>query len=182
MDAHALYFEVAAVVTTFLLLGRFLEANAKSRAGSALHALLDLGAKEATVLRDGVESRIPADRLEPGDVFVVRPGEKIPTDGFVVEGQSVVDTSLITGESLPVDVGVDDTVIGATINANGRLLVKATRVGSETTLAQMGRLVSQAQSGKAPIARLADRIRLCFCPRRAGSRRSDLRRMVLFHY
>jgi Cu+-exporting ATPase len=164
MDAHALYFEVAAVVTTFLLLGRFLEANAKSRAGSALHALLDLGAKEATVLRDGVESRIPADRLEPGDVFVVRPGEKIPTDGFVVEGQSVVDTSLITGESLPVDVGVDDTVIGATINANGRLLVKATRVGSETTLAQMGRLVSQAQSGKAPIARLADRISSVFVP------------------
>ncbi|MET3948324.1 Cu+-exporting ATPase [Arthrobacter sp. UYCu512] len=164
MSAHTLYFEVAAVVTTFLLLGRYLEANAKQRAGNALKALLNLGAKEATVLRDGVESLIPADRLQPGDVFVVRPGEKIATDGFVVDGTSAVDTSLVTGESLPVDVGVDDTVVGATINTNGRLLVKATRVGSETTLAQMGRLVSQAQSGKAPIARLADRISAVFVP------------------
>ena len=164
MSAHALYFEVAAVVTTFLLLGRYLEANAKQRAGNALRALLNLGAKEATVVRDGVETRVPVDLLVPGDVFVVRPGEKIPTDGFVVEGQSAVDTSLITGESLPVEVGVDDTVIGATINANGRLLVKATRVGSETTLAQMGKLVSQAQSGKAAIARLADRISAVFVP------------------
>jgi len=164
MSAHTLYFEVAAVVTTFLLLGRYLEANAKQRAGNALKALLNLGAKEATVLRDGVEIRVPADRLQPGDVFVVRPGEKIATDGFVVDGNSAVDTSLITGESLPVEVGVDDTVIGATINTNGRLLVKATRVGSESTLAQMGRLVSQAQSGKAPIARLADRISAVFVP------------------
>lgn len=114
---------------------RFLEANAKSRAGNALRALLDLGAKESTVLRDGVESRIAADRLQPGNVFVVRPGERyLPTVSLSKAG---VDTSLITGESLPVDVGVDDTVIGATINANGRLLVKATRVGSETTIAQM---------------------------------------------
>ncbi|MEO5315443.1 heavy metal translocating P-type ATPase [Pseudarthrobacter sp. CC12] len=164
MSAHALYFEVAAVVTTFLLLGRYLEANAKQRAGNALRALLNLGAKEATVVRDGTESQVPVDLLVPGDVFLVRPGEKIPTDGFVVEGQGAVDTSLITGESLPVEVGVDDTVIGATINANGRLLVKATRVGSETTLAQMGKLVSQAQSGKAAIARLADRISAVFVP------------------
>ncbi len=164
MSGHALYFEVAAVVTTFLLLGRYLEANAKQRAGDALRALLNLGAKEATVIRNGAESRVLVDRLVPGDVFLVRPGEKIPTDGYVVEGQSAVDASLITGEALPVDVGVDDTVIGATINTNGRLLVKATRVGSETTLAQMGRLVSQAQSGKAAIARLADRISAVFVP------------------
>ncbi|MCW3767250.1 MULTISPECIES: heavy metal translocating P-type ATPase [Paenarthrobacter] len=164
MSVHALYFEVAAVVTTFLLLGRYLEANAKQRAGDALRALLNLGAKEATVIRNGAESRVPVDGLVPGDVFLVRPGEKIPTDGYVVEGRSAVDTSLITGEALPVEVGVDDTVIGATINTNGRLLVKATRVGSETTLAQMGRLVSQAQSGKAAIARLADRISAVFVP------------------
>lgn len=164
MSAHALYFEVAAVVTTFLLLGRYLEANAKQRAGNALRALLNLGAKEASVVRDGTESRVPVDLLVPGDVFIVRPGEKIPTDGFVMEGQSAVDTSLITGEPVPVEVGVDDTVIGATINTNGRLLVKATRVGSETTLAQMGQLVSQAQSGKAAIARLADRISAVFVP------------------
>ncbi|QDG64735.1 cation-translocating P-type ATPase [Pseudarthrobacter sp. NIBRBAC000502771] len=164
MRAHALYFEVAAVVTTFLLLGRYLEANAKQRAGNALRALLNLGAKEASVVRDGTESRVPVDLLVPGDVFIVRPGEKIPTDGFVVEGQGAVDTSLITGEPVPVEVGVDDTVIGATINTNGRLLVKATRVGSETTLAQMGQLVSQAQSGKAAIARLADRISAVFVP------------------
>ncbi|WP_028280124.1 heavy metal translocating P-type ATPase [Arthrobacter sp. H5] len=168
MSEHALYFEVAAVVVTFLLLGRFLEANAKQRAGDALKALLSLGAKEATVLReqDGrrVEVKVPADSLAHGDEFVVRPGEKIATDGFVVEGQSAVDTSLITGESVPVDVTVDSTVTGATINTSGRIVVRATRVGSETTLAQMGRLVSQAQSGKAPIARLADRISSVFVP------------------
>ncbi|MCQ9164171.1 cation-translocating P-type ATPase [Arthrobacter sp. STN4] len=162
---HAeLYFEVAAVVTTFLLLGRYLEANAKSKAGDALKALLSLGAKDATVIRNGAEVKIPADTLVAGDVFVVRPGEKIATDGYVVEGRSAIDASLITGESLPVDVDVDDTVTGATINTSGRLLVKATRVGSDTTLAQMGRLVSQAQSGKAPIARLADRISAVFVP------------------
>ncbi|WP_427016545.1 heavy metal translocating P-type ATPase [Pseudarthrobacter sp. P1] len=165
MGGHAeLYFEVAAVVTTFLLLGRYLEANAKARAGDALKALLRLGAKDATVIRGGSEVKIPVDELVHGDVFVVRPGEKIATDGFVVEGRSAIDASLITGESLPVDVDVDDTVTGATLNTSGRLLVKATRVGSETTLAQMGRLVSQAQSGKAPIARLADRVSAVFVP------------------
>ncbi|THJ64815.1 copper-translocating P-type ATPase [Arthrobacter echini] len=164
MGAHSLYFEVAAVVTTFLLLGRFLEANAKQRAGNALKALLNLGAKEATLLRDGAEVKVPTVSLIPGDVFVVRPGEKVATDGFVVEGRSAIDTSLITGESVPTEIGPDDTVIGATMNTSGRLLVKATRVGSETTLAQMGRLVSAAQSGKAPIARLADRISAVFVP------------------
>ncbi|MCW2134175.1 heavy metal translocating P-type ATPase [Arthrobacter sp. VKM Ac-2550] len=164
MDAHALYFEVAAVVVTFLLLGRYLEANAKQRAGDALKALLNLGVKEAVVLRNGVETRVPAGSLAAGDVFVVRPGEKIATDGIVAEGESAVDVSLVTGESVPVDVTPGDPVTGATINASGRLLVRATRVGSETTLAQMGRLVSQAQSGKAPIARLADRISSVFVP------------------
>jgi P-type Cu+ transporter len=159
-----LYFEVASVVTTFLLLGRYLEANAKQKAGDALRALLDLGAKDATVLRGGTEYKVPADRLAVGDVIVVRPGEKIATDGVVVDGSSAVDASLVTGESVPVDVGPDSAVTGATINTSGRLLVRATRVGSETTLAQMGRLVSQAQTGKAPIARLADRISAVFVP------------------
>ncbi|WP_139163358.1 heavy metal translocating P-type ATPase [Arthrobacter cupressi] len=159
-----LYFEVAAVVTTFLLLGRYLEANAKAKAGDALKALLSLGAKDATVLKDGVEHKIPADELRVGDVFVVRPGEKIATDGVVTDGASAVDASLLTGESVPVEVGPDSPVTGATINTSGRLLVRATRVGSETTLAQMGRLVSQAQTGKAPIARLADRISAVFVP------------------
>ncbi|MEV7648286.1 heavy metal translocating P-type ATPase [Arthrobacter sp. NPDC089319] len=164
MAAHALYFEVAVVVVTFLLLGRYLEANAKQRAGDALKSLLNLGAKDATVLRDGTEVKVAAADLVPGDMMVVRPGEKIPTDGYVVDGHSAVDTSLLTGESVPVEVDVDDTVTGATINTSGRLLVRATRVGSDTTLAQMGRLVSQAQAGKAPIARLADRISSVFVP------------------
>nr|WP_308012427.1 heavy metal translocating P-type ATPase [Arthrobacter sp. M4] len=159
-----LYFEVASVVTTFLLLGRYLEANAKAKAGDALKSLLSLGAKDATVLRDGVEYKIPADQLDVGDVFVVRPGEKIATDGVVTEGASAVDASLVTGESVPVEVGPGSPVTGATINTSGRLLVRATRVGSETTLAQMGRLVSEAQTGKAPIARLADRISAVFVP------------------
>ncbi|WP_324643575.1 heavy metal translocating P-type ATPase [Pseudarthrobacter sp. LT1] len=159
-----LYFEVAAVVTTFLLLGRHLEANAKQKAGDALQALLNLGAKDATVLRNGNEEKIPADLLQVGDVLVVRPGEKIATDGVVVDGASAVDASLVTGESVPVEVGPDSRVTGATINTSGRLLVRATRVGSETTLAQMARLVSQAQTGKAPIARLADRISAVFVP------------------
>ncbi|MFE4837829.1 heavy metal translocating P-type ATPase [Arthrobacter sp. NPDC056691] len=159
-----LYFEVASVVTTFLLLGRFLEANAKSKAGDALRALLDLGAKDATILQDGTEVKIPANRLVVGDLIVVRPGEKIATDGVVVDGASAVDASLVTGESVPVDVGPGSNVTGATINASGWILVRATRVGAETTLAQMGRLVSQAQSGKAPIARLADRISAVFVP------------------
>jgi Cu+-exporting ATPase len=164
MEQGGLYFEVAAVVTTFLLLGRYLEANAKQKAGDALHALLSLGAKDATVLNDGTEHRVPADRLQVGDVLVIRPGEKIATDGVVIEGTSAVDASLVTGESVPVEVGPDSRVTGATINTSGRLLVRATRVGSETTLAQMARLVSQAQTGKAPIARLADRISAVFVP------------------
>lgn len=159
-----LYFEIAAVVTTFLLLGRYLEATAKQKAGDALKALLNLGAKDATVLEDGAEYKIPADQLAVGDVIVVRPGEKIATDGVVIEGASAVDASLVTGESVPMEVGPDSPVTGATINTSGRLLVRATRVGSETTLAQMGRLVSQAQTGKAPIARLADRISSVFVP------------------
>ncbi|WP_434995284.1 heavy metal translocating P-type ATPase [Arthrobacter sp. Ld5] len=168
MTEHSLYFEVAAVVVTFLLLGRFLEASAKQRAGNALKSLLSLGAKEARVLRsvDGerTEVMLPADALIPGDAFVVRPGEKIATDGTVTEGHSAVDTALLTGESIPVEVGPGDSVTGATINTSGRLVVQATRVGSDTVLSQMGRLVSQAQSGKARIARLADRISAVFVP------------------
>lgn len=160
----SLYFEVASVVTTFLLLGRYLEAGAKRRAGDALRALLSLGAKDATVLRHGREEKIPAGQLLVGDLMVVRPGEKIATDGVVLDGSSAVDASLVTGESVPVEVGPDSQVTGATINTSGRLLVRATRVGSETTLAQMGRLVSAAQTGKAPIARLADRISAVFVP------------------
>lgn len=164
MENGALYFEVAAVVATFLLLGRVLEARAKARAGSALKALLDLGAKDAALLKDGVEYRIPAEELVPGDLFVARPGEKIATDGVVREGSSAVDASLLTGESVPVEVGPGDRVTGATVNASGRLVVEATRVGSDTTLAAMGRLVSEAQTSKAPIARLADRISGVFVP------------------
>lgn len=164
MDTGGLYFEVAAVVTTFLLLGRYLEANAKQKAGDALQALLNLGAKDAAILRDGREERIPADRLQVDDVLIVRPGEKIATDGVVTDGNSAVDASLVTGESVPVEVGPGSRVTGATINTSGRLLVRATRVGSETTLAHMARLVSQAQTGKAPIARLADRISAVFVP------------------
>ncbi|MEV4899949.1 heavy metal translocating P-type ATPase [Citricoccus sp. NPDC055426] len=164
MADHQLYFETAGVVTTFLLLGRWLEARAKKQAGHALKALLDLGAKTATVLRDGTEHTVPAADLVPGDEFVVRPGEKVATDGFVISGHSAVDTSLITGESVPEEVGPEDTVTGATVNTSGRLLVRATRTGSDTTLAQMGRLVSDAQTGKAPIARLADRISAVFVP------------------
>ncbi|GGJ54842.1 heavy metal translocating P-type ATPase [Glutamicibacter ardleyensis] len=164
MSEHALYFETAGVVATFLLLGRWLEARAKARAGDALKTLLDLGAKEATLIRDGVETKVSAATLVPGDEFIVRPGEKIATDGFVVSGHSAVDTALVTGESVPVEVGPDDTVTGATINTSGALIIRATRVGQDTTLAQMGRLVSEAQTGKAPIARLADRISSVFVP------------------
>jgi cation transport ATPase len=164
MSGGALYFETAAVVTTFLLLGRWLEARAKSQAGDALRALLDRGAKQATLLRDGVETEIPADQLMPGDLFVVRPGEKIATDGVVREGASAVDASLLTGESVPVEVTEGSRVTGATVNASGRLVVEATRVGSDTTLAAMARLVSEAQTSKAPIARLADRISAVFVP------------------
>ena len=164
MSEHALYFETAGVVATLLLLGRYLEHRAKNSASDALKALLNLGAKEAVVLRGGAEIKIPAEQVQVDDLFVVRPGEKIATDGVVVDGASAVDTSLITGESVPQKVAEGSEVTGATLNASGRLLIRATRVGADTTLAQMGRLVSEAQSGKAPIARLADRISAVFVP------------------
>ncbi|UYQ77194.1 heavy metal translocating P-type ATPase [Glutamicibacter sp. JL.03c] len=164
MSEHALYFETAGVVATLLLLGRYLEHRAKSSASDALKSLLNLGAKDAVVLRDGQEVKIPAAQLQVGEHFVVRPGEKIATDGTVVEGSSAVDTSLLTGESVPQEVKAGSEVTGATLNTSGRLVVEAQRVGSATTLAQMGKLVSEAQSGKAPIARLADRISAVFVP------------------
>ncbi|GIF97241.1 heavy metal translocating P-type ATPase [Catellatospora citrea] len=159
-----LYLEVTTTLTTFLLAGRWFEHRAKRRAGSALRALLDLGAKDVVLLRNGVEQRVPVDRLAVGDLFVVRPGEKIATDGVIVEGSSAVDTALLTGESMPVEVGVGDAVVGATVNAGGRLVVRATRVGADTQLAQMAKLVTEAQSGKAPVQRLADRISSVFVP------------------
>ncbi|GLZ07261.1 carbonate dehydratase [Actinomadura sp. NBRC 104412] len=160
-----IYLETASAVIAFILAGRYFEARAKRRAGSALRALMELGAKDVAVLRDGGrEERIPVERLAVGDVFVVRPGEKIATDGEVVEGSSAVDASLLTGESVPVEVGPGDTVTGATVNAGGRLLVRATRVGSDTRLAQMARLVEEAQGGKAKVQRLADRISGVFVP------------------
>ncbi len=162
--AGTIYLEAAAGVTTLVLLGRWVEARSKRRAGSALRALLDLGAKDVAVLRDGRETRIPAADLAVGDTFVVRPGEKVATDGTVVEGSSAVDTSLLTGESGPVEVGAGDAVVGATVNVGGRLVVRATRVGAETQLAQMARLVEDAQSGKAAAQRLADRISGVFVP------------------
>ncbi|MFI8187386.1 heavy metal translocating P-type ATPase [Streptomyces sp. NPDC085946] len=162
--AATIYLEVAAGVTAFILLGRWLEARSKRRAGAALRALMDLGAKDVAVLRDGREVRVPADRLAVGDRFVVRPGEKIATDGTVVEGGSAVDASMLTGESVPVDVAVGDAVTGATVNAGGRIVVEATRVGADTRLARMAKLVEDAQSGKAEVQRLADRIAGVFVP------------------
>ncbi|MFF5213672.1 heavy metal translocating P-type ATPase [Micromonospora sp. NPDC000442] len=162
--AGNIYLEAAAGVTTFILAGRYFEARAKRTAGAALRALLELGARDVSVLRDGVETRIPVDQLAVGDRFVVRPGEKIATDGTVEEGSSAVDASLVTGESVPVEVGTGDTVIGGCVNAGGRLVVTATRVGADTQLAQMARLVEQAQSGKAAAQRLADRISGVFVP------------------
>ncbi|NUS27673.1 MAG: cadmium-translocating P-type ATPase [Streptomyces sp.] len=165
MDAStAIYLEVAAGVTTFILLGRYLEARSKRRAGAALRALMELGAKDVAVLRDGREVRVPVSRLSVGDRFVVRPGEKFATDGTVVEGVSAVDASMLTGESVPVDVTVGDAVAGATVNAGGRLVVEATRVGADTQLARMARLVEEAQNGKAEVQRLADRISAVFVP------------------
>jgi P-type Cu+ transporter len=158
------YFEVAAVITTLILLGRYLEARAKSRASEAIRKLLELGAKEARILRDGVELSVPIEQVVPGDLMVVRPGEKIPTDGVVVEGESALDQSLLTGESLPVEVGPGSDAAGATINTFGRLVVRATRVGADTALAQIARLVEAAQSGKAPVQRLADRVSAVFVP------------------
>jgi Cu+-exporting ATPase len=160
----AIYLEVAAGVTTFILAGRYFEARAKRRAGAALRALLELGAKEVTVVRGGRETRIPVEQLAVGDRFVVRPGEKIATDGGVEEGASAVDASMLTGESVPVEVGVGDAVVGATVNVGGRLVVRATRVGADTQLAQMAKLVEEAQSGKAEVQRLADRISGVFVP------------------
>jgi Cu+-exporting ATPase len=159
-----IYLEVASVVTAFLLAGRYAEARAKRRSGAALRALLDLGAKDVAVLRDGQEIRVPIAALRVGDQFVVRPGEKIATDGTVVEGSSAVDASLVTGESVPTEVGPHDTVIGATVNVGGRLVVRATRIGSDTHLAQLARLVEQAQNGKAQVQRLADRVSAVFVP------------------
>ncbi len=162
--AGNIYLEVAAGVTMFVLAGRYFEVRSKRRAGAALRALLELGAKDVEVIRDGVSGRIPIASLRVGDEFVVRPGEKIATDGVIVSGTSAVDASMVTGESLPVEVGEGDAVVGATVNAGGRLLVRATRVGADTQLAQMARLVQQAQSGKADVQRLADRISGIFVP------------------
>ncbi|MFK4273789.1 heavy metal translocating P-type ATPase, partial [Streptomyces milbemycinicus] len=155
--SSSIYLETAAGVTTLILLGRFLEARSKRRAGAALRALLELGAKDVTVLRGDREVRIPVGELSVGDRFVVRPGEKIATDGTVVEGSSAVDTSMLTGESVPVDVVSGDAVAGATVNTAGRIVVEATRVGADTQLSRMAKLVEDAQNGKAEVQRLADR-------------------------
>ncbi|MEU8627870.1 heavy metal translocating P-type ATPase, partial [Streptomyces sp. NPDC048669] len=162
--SSTIYLEVAAGVVTFILLGRYLEARSKRKAGSALRALMHLGARDVAVLRNGAEVRIPVGRLTVGDRFVVRPGEKVATDGTVIEGGSAVDASMLTGESVPVDVGAGDSVTGATVNVSGRLVVEATRVGADTQLARMARLVEDAQNGKAEVQRLADRISAVFVP------------------
>jgi Cu+-exporting ATPase len=162
---HHVYFEVASTIVALILAGRYFEARAKSRASSALRGLADLAAREATLLdADGTERLVPIEQVGVGDRFVVRPGEKIATDGIVRDGESAVDASLVTGESLPVEVGPDDRVIGATVNTAGRLVVEATRVGADTALAQMARLVEQAQAGKAPVQRLTDRVSAVFVP------------------
>ena len=162
--AANIYLEVGAGVTTFILAGRYFEKRSKRQAGAALRALLELGAKDVAVLRDGIEMRIPTTDLKPDDEFVVRPGEKIATDGVIVSGTSAVDASMLTGESVPVEVGEGDAVTGATVNAGGRLVVRATRVGSDTQLAQMAKLVEEAQTGKAEVQRLADRVSGIFVP------------------
>jgi Cu+-exporting ATPase len=159
-----MYLEVAAGVTLFILCGRYFEARAKRRSGAALRALLSLGAKDVTVLRDGAEAIVPISALAVGDRFLVRPGEKVATDGVVEEGSSAVDASMLTGESVPVEVGPGDEVVGATVNAGGRLVVRATKVGGETQLAQMARLVEDAQTGKAAVQRLADQVSAVFVP------------------
>ena len=159
-----IYLEVASAVTVFILLGRWFEARAKKSSSAALRALLEMGAKDVAVLTDGVETRIGIDELTVGQDFVVRPGEKIATDGQIIEGSSAVDASMLTGEPVPVEVGPGDTVTGATVNAGGRLVVRATRIGADTQLAQMAKLVEEAQTGKAPVQRLADRISSIFVP------------------
>ncbi|MBT2501743.1 cation-translocating P-type ATPase [Curtobacterium sp. ISL-83] len=164
-EASDLYLEVASAVTVFILAGRYMEARAKQQSGAALRALLELGAKDAAVLRDGgAEVRVPVASLVVGDVVVVRPGERIPSDGLVREGSSAVDLSMLTGEAVPVEVGAGDRVTGATVNVGGRLVVEVTRVGSDTELARMGRLVEDAQTGKADVQRLADRVSGVFVP------------------
>lgn len=162
--ASNIYLEAAAGVTTFILAGRWLEHRSKRQSGAALRALMELGARDVAVLRDRREVRIPTDQLVVGDEFVVRPGEKIATDGEVVEGSSAIDAAMLTGESVPVEVGPGDTVVGACLNAGGRIVVRATRVGADTQLAQMARLVEDAQNGKAEVQRLADRISGVFVP------------------
>ncbi|MEU2352348.1 heavy metal translocating P-type ATPase [Streptomyces misionensis] len=165
MDGSStIYLEVASGVVALILLGRYLEARSKRRAGAALKALMELGAKDVAVLREGREVRVPVSSLAVGDRFVVRPGEKIATDGTVVEGVSAVDAAMLTGESVPVDVGPGDKVTGATVNAGGRLVVAATRVGADTQLARMAKLVEDAQNGKAEVQRLADRVSAVFVP------------------
>jgi Cu+-exporting ATPase len=164
VDDADVYFEVAAVITTLILLGRYLEARARRRSSAAIRGLLELGAKEARVLREGQEVSVPVSEVVVGELFVARPGEKIATDGVVVEGASAIDRSLLTGEPVPEDVGPGDAVAGATVNTFGRLVVRATRVGEETALAQIARLVAEAQSGKAPIQRLVDRVSSVFVP------------------
>jgi P-type Cu+ transporter len=158
------YFEVAAVITTLIVLGRYLEARAKGRSSEAIRELLELGAKEARIVRDGVETLVPIGELKVGDTFVVRPGDKVATDGVVLEGESAIDQSMLTGESLPVEVATGSEVAGATLNTYGRLVLRATKVGADTALAQIARLVEAAQSGKAPVQRLADRVSAIFVP------------------
>ena len=162
--AGNIYLEAAAGVTTFILAGRYLEARAKRRSGAALRALMSLGAKDVAILRGGQEVRIPIDTLAVGDIFVVRPGEKVATDGMITDGSSAVDAAMLTGEPVPVEVGAGDRVVGGTVNVGGRLLVRATRVGADTQLAQMARMVQDAQNGKAQVQRLADRISAVFVP------------------
>ena len=168
--SHDMYFEVVAVVTAFLLIGRYIEARAKAQGRSALQSLMELGAKDVAVLRHETgsgawtEHRIPVEELQAGDRFVVRPGEKVATDGRIIEGASSIDASMVTGESMPVEVAAGDEVTGATVNGHGRLVVQALRVGAETTLARITQLVEQAQTGKAPVQRLADRISAVFVP------------------
>jgi P-type Cu+ transporter len=164
MGASQIYLEVAAGVTVFILAGRYFEAIAKRRSGAALRALIELGAKDVSVLRDGLEVRIAIDALTVGDRFVVRPGERVATDGVIEDGQSAIDTSMLTGEPVPVEVGPGDPVSGATVNTSGRIVAQATRVGSDTALAQITRLVEDAQTGKAAIQRLADRVSGVFVP------------------
>ncbi|HMK98051.1 MAG TPA: cation transporter, partial [Acidimicrobiales bacterium] len=163
-QADKAYFDSAALITTLVVLGRYLEGRAKRRSGAAVRALLEGGAKEAHVLKAGAEVAVPVGALRVGELFVVRPGEKVATDGVVVEGASAVDQSLLTGEDVPAEVGPGDEVVGGAVNSSGRLVVKASKVGAATALAQMARLVAEAQAGKAPAQRLADRVAAVFVP------------------